>query len=72
MKLGETVTYPGLERVSLCGHILYGLCMPSGFGGRPGSEVSVGHIFTWAVLETVNPTLMGGRPGDGRATVRAR
>ena len=51
---------------------LYSLHVSSGFGGRAGSEVSVGHIFTWAVLETVNPTLMGGRPGDGRATVRAR
>ena len=54
------------------GASLFSLHVSSGFGGRPGSEVSVGNIFTWVVLETVNPTLMGGRPGDGRATVRAR
>lgn len=63
---------PVLKGCPSMGASLFSLPVSSGFGGRPGSEVSVGHIFTWAVLETVNPTLMGGRPGDGRATVRAR
>ena len=67
MKLGETVTYPGLERVSLCGHILYGLCMPSGFGGRPGSEVGISHVFPQGVLAAI--TLVRG--GDGGAKARA-
>lgn len=41
MKLHETVTYPSLEGVSLCGSFLCSLCVPTGFGGKAGSEVSM-------------------------------
>ena len=40
VKLHETVTYPSLEGVSLCGSFLCSLCVPTGFGGKAGSEVS--------------------------------
>ena len=49
-------------------HILYGLCMPSGFGGRPGSEVGMSHVFPQGVLAAI--TLVRG--GDGGAKARAK
>ena len=60
---------PVLKGCPSVGASLFSLHVSSGW--RAGSEVRVGHTFA-AVLETINPTLMGGRPGDGRATVRAR
>ena len=39
--------------------------MPSGFGGRSGSEVSMGQVLLWDVLAAI--TLVG-----GRARARAR
>ena len=45
MKLGETVTYCGLEGVSLCRRVLYSLCVPSAFGRRAGFDVNTSHDF---------------------------
>ena len=39
--------------------------MPSDFGGRPGSEVSMSHVFPQGVLVAI--TLVGVRTGDGGA-----
>ena len=50
--------------------ILYSLHVSSGFGGRAGSDMSMGHIFPHGVLAGV--TLVGGGAGDGGATCRAR
>ena len=44
--------------------------VPSGFCGRVGSEVTVGHIFPQCVLTAI--TLVGGRAGDGVARAKAR
>ena len=45
MKLGETVTYLGLEGLSLCGHFpVQSVCVWL-FGGRVRCEVSTGHVF---------------------------
>lgn len=49
---------------------LYSLHVSSGFGGRTGSDISMGHIFPHGVLAGV--TLVGGGVGDGGATCRAR
>ena len=38
------------------------MCVLSGFGGRAGSELSVGHIFPQGVLAAI--TLVRGRAGD--------
>ena len=71
MKLGAGATYPSLEGVSLCGNIpMPSVCVPSGFGGRAGSEVSMGHIFPWGVLAAT--TLLDDMAGDGGVRVRAR
>ena len=43
--LGETVTYPHLEGVSLYESVPMQLHVPSFFGGRAGSEVSLGQVF---------------------------
>ena len=51
--------------VSLCS-----LHVPSGFGGKAESEVSMGHIFSWGVQAAI--TLVRGRAGDGVARARAR
>ena len=52
------------------GASLYNLCVPSSFGGRAESEVSMNHIFPKDFLATI--TLVGSRAGDGGARVRAR
>lgn len=36
---------------------LYSLCVPSGFGGRPGFDVNISHIFAQVVLAAI--TLVG-------------
>ena len=41
MKLGEIVTYPGLEGVSLCESISIECAWAQSFGGKAGSEVSM-------------------------------
>ena len=64
MKLGETVTYPSLEGLALCGSILYSLCVPDDFGGRPGFYVSMSCIFPHVVGVG---TLVGGEAEDGEA-----
>ena len=46
------------------------LCVPSGFDGRTGSEVSMDHIFFQGVLAAI--TLIGGGAGDGVVRAGAR
>ena len=46
------------------------MCVPSSFGGRAESEVSMNHIFAKDFLAAI--TLVGSRAGDGGARVRAR
>ena len=67
MKLVETVTYCGPEGCTWVSTPLYSLCVPSGFGGRAGSDVNTNYIFPQAAN-----TLVGGRGGDGVARGRAR
>ena len=67
MKLGEIVTSPGLEDVSLCGISLYCLHVPGGVCGRTGSEVSTNHIFPQNELAAI--ILVGVGAGDGEARV---
>lgn len=68
------ITYPSLEDVSLCGSITIqacsSLCIPSGFGGRAGSQLSVGCIIPLGVLASI--TLVKGRVGNGGAKARAK
>ena len=70
MKLGETVTYPSLEGLALCGSILYSLCVPSDFGGRPGFYVNMSCIFPHVVVAV--GTLVGVETGDGVFRARIR
>ena len=42
---------------------LFSLCVPSGFGGRAGSDVNTSHSFSQGVLTAI--TLVGGEAGDG-------
>lgn len=44
------------------GASLFGLCVPSGFGGRTESEVTLGHMFPQGVLAVM--TLVRGGAGD--------
>lgn len=57
MRLGEIITFYCLERVSLCGsmcsHMLYSLHVPSGFGGRYGSDKKIGHVFPQGLLAAI-------------------
>lgn len=69
MKLDETVTYPSLEGLALCGIILYTLCVPSDFGGRPVFYVSMSCIFPHVVAVG---TLVGGEAGDEVSRARIR
>ena len=69
MKLGETVTYPGLEEYPCVGMSICSPYLPSGFGGRAGSDVSMSHIFPQGVLAAI--TLVGGGAGYGGAKARA-
>ena len=73
MKLGERVTYPGLE-VKWCPCVGVSLCsllhVPGGFSERASSEMSRGHIFPGGVLAAI--TLVGGRAGDGGARAKAK
>ena len=52
------------------GESLFSLHVPSGFGGRAGSEVSTDCIFYWSVLAAA--TFLGGRSGVGGVGARAR
>ena len=52
------------------GVTLYSLNVPSAFGGRARSHVSMSHIFPQGVLEAI--TLVGNGIGGGRARARAR
>ena len=51
--------------VSLCS-----LHVPSGFGGRAGSDKDVSYVFTQGVLAAI--TMVGGGAGDRGARTRAR
>ena len=70
MKLVETVTCCGPEGCPWVSTPLYSLCVPSGFGGRAGSDVNTSYIFPQGVLEA--NTLVGGRAGDEVARGGAR
>ena len=52
------------------GASLCSLCVPSGFGGRARSEVSIGCAFPQGVLAAI--MLVGGGAGYGGARARAR
>ena len=47
---------------------LRSLFVPSYFGGIAGSEVSVGHVFSWGVLAAT--TVVGGRAKDEGAIAK--
>ena len=49
---------------------LHCLHLPSGFGGRAGSDVSTSHLFPQGVLAVI--TLVVDGAGDGGARARAR
>lgn len=49
---------------------LYDLWVPSGFGGRAGSEVSIYHVLPWVCWQL--PTLMCGRYRYGEDRARSR
>ena len=65
LKLSKSVTYPGLEVLSLCRNSSMSLHVPRGLTGRAGSEVSTDHIFSWGALEAA-------LRGMHRVEVRAR
>lgn len=67
VELAETITYPGLEGVSLCGTILIHVHMAL---VRAGYEVSMGHILPHSVLAAI--TLVGCGAGNGGARATAR
>ena len=52
------------------GMSLCNLHVPSGFGGRAGSQLSMGRIILLGVLASI--TLEKGRAGNGRAKARAK
>ena len=66
MKLGETVTYPDPEGLSLCGNVPL---QSSGFGRRAGSDESMSHISPQSTLAAI--TLVGGGAGGGEVRARA-
>ena len=66
----KQLPFPVLKVCPCVGMSLCSLHVPSGFGGRTGSEMSMGCVFTWGVLAAT--TLMGGRAGDGGARAGAR
>ena len=51
--------------VSLCS-----LHVPSGFGGRAGSDMHVSYVFTQGALTAI--TMVGGGAGDRGARIRAK
>ena len=65
------ITYPSLEDVSLCGSITIqaylSLCIPNGFGGRAGSQLSTSSPWVLASI-----TLVKGRGGNWGAKARAK
>lgn len=63
LNLGKTVTCCGLEGVSLSGNILVPFSLPSAFGGRPGFDLKISHVFGQGLLASV--MLVGGEAGDG-------
>lgn len=51
MKLGENFTFSSLEIVCLCVEMfLYSLWVPSVFGGRAGSDMSMSYVLPQGVL----------------------
>ena len=70
MKLDETVNCLGLKDMSCVGASLCSLHVPSGFAGRPGSEVSTGCVILWGVLATT--ALVGCMAGVSGARVNSR
>lgn len=71
MKLSETVIYPCLEGVSLCGSIPIQSVSTLCFGGRAGSDVIRSHVFPQWVLTTVT-SAGAGTAADEAAQARAR
>lgn len=69
MSLVKTVAYPSLAGYPWVGVSQYSLCVPSGFGVRPGSEMSMSHLFPRGVLAA--STLVGGGSIDREAGARA-
>ena len=69
MSLVKTVTYPSLAGYPWVGVSQYSLCVPSDFRVRPGSEMSMSHVFPQGVLATI--TLVGGGTGAREAGARA-
>lgn len=69
MSLVKTVTYPSLAGSPWVGVSQYSLCVPRDFRVRPGSEMSMSHVFPQGVLAAI--TLVGGGTGDREAGARA-
>ena len=69
-RLDETVTYPSIKGMSSVGTSLCSLCVPTGFGGRAGSEVSTGYVFSRGTVAT--NALVGCRAGVGGSRARAK
>lgn len=63
-------TTPAFKECHCVGASLCSLHVPTGFGGRAGSEVSVGHIFLWDFLVII--TLVGGGADVGETRNRSR
>ena len=61
MKLGKTVTCPGLKGMSLWGATLCSVPVTSGFGGRAGREVSGDCFSSHSVLAAT--ALVGSKAG---------
>ena len=72
MNLGGIVPCPLSWRCILCEFFPLQVLLPSGFGGRTGPELNVGHIFPYWELTAI--TLVWGRADNWvvRARVRAR
>ena len=68
MELDKTVTYCGLEGVSLCGSIPNSLSVPNGFGGRVGFDMNSSDVFSGHV--GIYP-LVGGEARGGGARAEA-
>ena len=64
MNLGETVTYCGLEGVSLCGNSLI-LSFPNVFGGGPVFHLTISLVFPQSSLINVTLVEFGATDGLG-------
>lgn len=69
MKLSESVTYPSLEGVSLCGSVLYSLHVPSGLVGELNLKRASVTFFSQVLMASF--TLVGSEAGNERAKARA-